>query len=218
MILAAARDIAEREGLRGLTTRKIANRIGYSVGTLYNVFANSDDLVNHLNAETLESLYQSCARAATVRPLDRTPQQPPQQAPEQMPEQMPEQTPEEMLRALARRYIAYVAAHPNLWGVVLDHSQPNGQDPPDWLEAKVTALLGLAEAALAPLFPSGTESERLHSARVLWAALYGISTLGFAGKIDKSETMTALIDTLVAYYLAGVRQLGLKLQAPANPD
>ena len=44
MAMAAAREIAEKEGLRGLTARRIAREIGYTVGTLYNLFDNLDDL------------------------------------------------------------------------------------------------------------------------------------------------------------------------------
>ena len=48
MALAAAREIAEKDGLRGLKARRISREIGYTVGTLYNVFSNLDDLIIHL--------------------------------------------------------------------------------------------------------------------------------------------------------------------------
>ena len=50
----AARELAEEEGLRGITARRIADKIGYSAGTLYNVFENLDDLIVHLNGSTLD--------------------------------------------------------------------------------------------------------------------------------------------------------------------
>jgi len=37
LIIQAATDIVERDGLAGLSAREIAKRIGYSPGTLYNV-------------------------------------------------------------------------------------------------------------------------------------------------------------------------------------
>ena len=63
MALAAAREIAEKDGLRGLKARRISREIGYTVGTLYNVFSNLDDLIIHLNGTTLDALYVSCAQA-----------------------------------------------------------------------------------------------------------------------------------------------------------
>lgn len=49
----AARGIVERDGIRGLTARNIATAIGYSPGTLYNLFDNLDDLALQINGATL---------------------------------------------------------------------------------------------------------------------------------------------------------------------
>jgi AcrR family transcriptional regulator len=57
MAVKAGLDIIEENGFSGLSTRKVASKIGYSVGTLYNVFENFDDLVFHINALTLKDLY-----------------------------------------------------------------------------------------------------------------------------------------------------------------
>ncbi len=46
-------------------------------------------------------------------------------------------------------------------------------------------------------------SERLHSARLLWSSVYGICALG--GKLNQSENMTSLADTLIEHYVAGIR-------------
>ena len=56
MALAAAQDIVKAEGLAGLSARKIAKKIGYTVGTLYLVFKNQDDLILTINARTLDAL------------------------------------------------------------------------------------------------------------------------------------------------------------------
>jgi len=45
LVLSAARGILADEGLRGLSARRLAARIGYSVGTLYNVYENVDEIV-----------------------------------------------------------------------------------------------------------------------------------------------------------------------------
>lgn len=42
--------------LRGITARRIATNIGYSPGTLYNVFVNLEDLIVQLNIDTLNEL------------------------------------------------------------------------------------------------------------------------------------------------------------------
>ena len=66
LILAAAGEIAEADGLRGLTARAIAGRIGYSPGTLYNIFADLDDVVIQLNGATLDALHETLAAVPTA--------------------------------------------------------------------------------------------------------------------------------------------------------
>ena len=46
MALAATEEIIDQQGLAGLTARKVAAGIGYTVGTLYLVFRNLDDLID----------------------------------------------------------------------------------------------------------------------------------------------------------------------------
>lgn len=46
MALTAALTILEEEGARGLTARKVATAIGYTVGTLYLVFKNQQEMVS----------------------------------------------------------------------------------------------------------------------------------------------------------------------------
>jgi len=57
LILECARGIAEKKGLRGLTARRIAADIGYAPGTIYNLFANLDNLILQLRGNTLDAFY-----------------------------------------------------------------------------------------------------------------------------------------------------------------
>ena len=56
LILDAAQDIIQVQGLAGLSAREIARRIEYSPGTIYNMFENLDDVVLHVEARVLEAL------------------------------------------------------------------------------------------------------------------------------------------------------------------
>ena len=58
----AAERIVETDGLRALTARNVADAIGYSPGTLYNLFANLDELILQLNGRTLDALHDRLAR------------------------------------------------------------------------------------------------------------------------------------------------------------
>ena len=181
MALAAAREIAKKEGLCGLTARGVAREIGYTIGTLYNLFDNLDDLIVHLNGTTLDTLYEAVAS------------------------QRLDDDPEAALHALARAYIRFTSDHPNLWSMLFDPSAPHGEQLPAWYHEKVRRLLGLAEQALASLFPAGLEKQRHHSARVLWSGLHGICSLSRAGALPKSESETAMAESLITNYVAGLR-------------
>ena len=71
LILKAATELIESDGLAGLSAREVARRIGYSPGTLYNVFDNLDDLVLTIEARLLDRL---AARLAEV-PSASSPQE-----------------------------------------------------------------------------------------------------------------------------------------------
>lgn len=181
LALTAARTVAEREGLRGVTARRVAREIGYTVGTLYNLFDDLDDLIVHLNGRTLDALYQACAAG----PLDSEP--------------------EIAVQALAERYIRFTREHPKLWNLLFEHHLPEGRELPDWYHEKIRRLFGLVELALAPLFPPGEETERHKSARVLWSSLHGICSLETAGKLAVSVSVDALAEALISNYLAGLQ-------------
>ena len=54
MAVDAAEVLVVREGYGGLTARKVAAQIGYTVGTLYLVFQNLDELVGATPEERLD--------------------------------------------------------------------------------------------------------------------------------------------------------------------
>ena len=53
LILDASQTIVERNGITGLSAREIARMIGYSPGTLYNIFENLDDVLLTLQVQLM---------------------------------------------------------------------------------------------------------------------------------------------------------------------
>jgi AcrR family transcriptional regulator len=186
MALAAAERIAESDGLRGLTARRTMRDIGYTIGTFYQLFESFDDLIVHLNGRTLDALRDACA-------------DPPLKG-----------SPEDRLRALAQRYIRFTRKHTRRWGILFEHHLPDGERLPEWHFEKIGRLLGLIEAALAPLFATGQDAERHHSARVLWSSLHGICSLEATEKLVDTETVEAMTESLILNYLSGLRARGRK--------
>jgi AcrR family transcriptional regulator len=185
LILDAARDIIESDGLAGLSAREIARRIGYSPGTIYNMYQNLDDVILRVEAGVLDALE---ARLATV--MQQTSSGP------------------EALPKLAQAYLAFTHERPKLWNLLFEHHMPAESVLPAWYQDKLEGLLRRVEEALAPLFPAGREADRQRAARVLWAGVHGITSLSTADKLSVVTTDAAsrLIDDLVRTYLAGLKQ------------
>ncbi len=181
MSLAAARELAMERGLPGLSAQRIARKIGYSVGTLYNLYENLDGLIVALNCTTLDQIYE------VLKDLP------------------PEQDPEAALLTMARGYIDFTRQHARVWRLLFEHHLPDGQQLPPWHHERIARLFGLAERALAPLFVAGEEAARHHAARVLWSSLHGMASLEAGGKLVKSESLDAMAETLVRNFITGLR-------------
>jgi AcrR family transcriptional regulator len=185
LILDAAQEIIEAQGLAGLSAREIARRIGYSPGTIYNMFANLDDVVLNVEARVLEALDK---RLSDIQQTEGAAGD------------------SGRLIRIAHEYLAFTREKPRLWNLLFEHHMPPGTDLPAWYQQKLEGLMGQVERALAPHFPPGREADCQRASRVLWAGVHGITSLSTADKLSVVTTETAgrLIDDLVSTYLAGL--------------
>lgn len=182
MALQAAEALLEREGAAGLSTRKIAAAIGYTVGSLYLVFENLDDLVIQVNARTLGQLGEWLDRAAPLHRNART-----------------------GVLELGRAYLRFAAEHRSRWELIFDRRPAPAAIPPDGYRREALALFGRVERLLAVYAPERSEAERALAARALWSGVHGVCTLALSGKLDLAGIAEAerLTDSLIENYLAG---------------
>ena len=187
LILEAAYATIETHGLSGLSAREIARRIGYSPGTIYNMFSNLDDVVLRIEARVLDALDLRLAAVLGEAGTD-----------------------EEKVLKLAQTYLAFTHEKPRLWNLLFEHHLPAGAELPDWYQHKLEGLLARVEQGLAPLMPQLHEAERKRAARVLWAGVHGITSLSTTDKLSivTTEAAGSLVADLVATYLAGLRASG----------
>src|SRR5215207_319044 len=178
MVVDAAEGTARREGLRGLSLRRIAAEIGYVPGSLYNLIGDLDDIVLHLNARTLERLSEYLkTRVDSARPAV------------------------ENAFAVADGYLDFVMAEPLLWGLILEHRLLPGTDTPAWYKRTLTATTDLVDDILRPLIAD--EAERRLAVASLWAALHGIASLATSGKLAAVHDADphAMAQQLIARFL-----------------
>jgi len=183
MALNAAEDIVAKEGYFALSTRRVATAIGYTVGTLYLVFRNFDDLILQINARTLDALSARLARA--------------------------EGEPEGVARVLAlgRAYLGFATERPRLWRMVFEHRMAAGAPLPDWYGEKVARLFGVVENALRPVLKDRPDPELMTAARVIWSGVHGICLLEVTERLEAvgSPPGAALVESLIVQYLRGLR-------------
>lgn len=183
LILDAAAAIIEAHGLAGLSAREIARRIGYSPGTIYNMFENLDDVVLNVEGRVLDALDERLAAELAKGGDQKT-----------------------LVLHLAQTYLAFTHERPKLWNLLFEHYMPGGVDTPPWYQEKLERLMSRVETAVAPLYPPDAALERQRAARVLWAGVHGITSLSTANKLSNvtSDAAALLVTDLVSNYLAGV--------------
>ncbi|MES9887759.1 MAG: TetR/AcrR family transcriptional regulator [Candidatus Sedimenticola sp. 6PFRAG1] len=187
MAMEAAEQIIVEQGHDGLTARKVASEIGYTVGTLYLNFENLDDLIMHVNARTLDRLYQVMTSGEIQNLTD-----------------------EERLIRLGQIYIHFAYGDPHLWALIFEHRLPEGRPTPEWYVEKIMQIFAVVEETLIPFAPNQKENEISQAARTLWAGVHGICILGVTQKLGDvgEESVQSLARSLIVNYLSGFTNTG----------
>ena len=182
LTLDAAERLLARSGGQGISARQIATEIGYSPGTLYNLFADLDELLLHVAARTLDAMLEEAGSALTAR------------------------DPEVALMQLAHFYFRFTRDHDAAWRLVVHYQMDAGRRLPNWYRARVGRVLAMVERAVDPLFAGRSRVERRLSALTLWAAMQGICSVGRSSAVapNPERTVMALSQDLVTNYVAGM--------------
>jgi len=160
-VIEAAVKAMNAKGLDGIHARTLAARAGISVGSIYNLFSDLDELTRIVNAQTYDELHNEVSGALETA-------------------QARNEAPRDQLLALAERYLNYVETHQTRWLAVLAFNRGRSELPPKWYLEKETSLFKVIEAAL-EAFPGAQNNKvRNNNARALWASVHGIVTIAVA--------------------------------------
>lgn len=158
-VLDAAEDIVAREGVRHVTMRRIAASVDYAPTVLYRLFANKDDLMDHLIARGYTGVREKYEQVLARQDL----------------------APLEALGEILRVYAAYALEHPNHYRMWFQTSDIRLEDNElkmrhGRLEYVVfQAWLDRIDACRAAGHFTGRTS--LEVFQVLWARLHGLISL-----------------------------------------
>jgi AcrR family transcriptional regulator len=182
MAIEAAIRILNEESPGSLSTRKVAKSIGYTVGTLYLVFKNLDELILKVNAATLDELESAIEAVSQDQP-----------------------DPISTLKAMALAYLHYAQDHFARWSLLFTHQLPTDQPVPNWFDAKVAAVFEKVQAPLHEIHPDCDEQTCLQAAREIWSGVHGACDLGLKGKLSLGGEFKAdlLVESLIENYLVG---------------
>lgn len=178
MALHSTAELIAADGLGELSIRKIAGKMGYTSGTLYQLFPNLDALVFEVNTETLKRLLEQARQQDFGRSARHS------------------------LKGLAQTYLEFASEHRNQMSAVFEHHSGRRGEAPDSYAAIVIDLVTLSAMAIAHLVPD--VSRREIEGRVLWSALYGLVTLELAENQSVIYDTSELIETLVETYVSGL--------------
>lgn len=187
MVLRAAETIVIERGFAALTMRKIAMEMGYTVGSIYMVFANMADLVMQMNARTLDEIAGQLEQVQDVAPAV-------------------------CIEELARTYLQYANLNFHRWSLIFEYRLPDDFAIPEAYQKKVDTIFGGLEAQFARLAPGCSEAEKKLAARALWAGIHGVCMLSLTGKmaIAGANDLEDSVVLLVRNFIKGWRDSMVK--------
>ena len=185
LIAQAGKKIIQTKGLEALTARAVARAVGYSPGTIYNLFRDLDALVLAVNYETLGMLREVCETCIVAVPHGIA-----------------------RIRVLAHAYIDFAVANPRLWlALFAQDGQPARPSKlPGWYHERLADLFEFLERNLQQsLNLSAADSQR--DARLFWACMHGITTLKLDGRLRLAgiTDATSLTDAMLARLFGGMQ-------------
>ncbi len=146
LIVDAGHALMAEVGFARFSAREVAKRVGYSVGTIYNLFGSYDRLVLAINTRTF-GLWAAHLRARLA------------------------ESGKDRIAALVRGYFAFARAHPHLWMAIYDHRLPPGMAMPEVDEAARGELTAIVAAEVARAL--GAEAGAAALTRSLVATVHG---------------------------------------------
>jgi AcrR family transcriptional regulator len=149
------RQMAEH-GFGRFSARQVARAIGYSVGTIYNLFPSLDHLLLAINTRTFilwtDYLLARLERAGSDR-----------------------------IRALVEAYFNFARENRNLWMAIYDHRLPPGMTMPEEDAGRRAMLTGIVVREVAEVVRDCPHEEVQHLARSLIATVHGHCTFDLNG-------------------------------------
>lgn len=194
LVIAAVIDFLQAQPAQALSLRQIAKMVGYSPGTLINLFGSYAHLLLAVNACTLDQI-SDCLKKALSKAEGMNAQQ--------------------QLQLFAQEYLVFSQQHTFQWRLLFELRL--NEEVPIWQQNRINYLFDLIELRLKQLAPKAELLELKQATRTIWASVHGICALEVDNKIFASSDITgqSMIKSLIDNYLAS---WSLSTQATATTN
>jgi len=150
MVLQAAEDIVHEQGFSALKVRKIAADIGYTVGSIYMVFANMNDLNMHIKARTWQKLLlyleQNLDEPVALATIEKS----------------------------AAAYLDFTVLNKGLWCMLFEHQPLMGEVVPDWYLQQSNQVFEFFYVLLKQMHSRHSDEQVHLAAQVLVKGIQGV--------------------------------------------
>lgn len=181
MILTEGHRQMSEAGFTRFSAREVAKRIGYSIGTIYNVFGSYDQLILAINGRTLD-LWLAYLRAR----LDGTSN--------------------DRLRTAIDAYFKFAINNRHAWSALYDFRLPETESMPEYYQRKVTDITEVVVREIAAALPPAYADHAPVLARSLLATVHGHcfftlnGTFRLLGESDPLEAALDRVNDALARY------------------
>lgn len=146
----------EEVGFARFSAREVAKRVGYAVGTIYNVFGTLDHLFVAVNTRTFGLWADSVEKALASGPQDA-------------------------VATLVDAYFAFALNNRNLWNAIYDHHLPSGMDLEQEDRDMRARLTGAVARVVETVLPESRREAAGPITRSLVATVHGHCALEISG-------------------------------------
>ncbi len=184
LIVKTAESMLVKEGISGVSARKIATKIGYTPGSIYIFFSSIDELILRVNANTLEEIH-----AVIVKAIANS-----------------KGKPAAAIENLAHAYMDYAKRNLKRWRAIYELSYSEDHDLPKWYSDVVEQIFSEIDAELYK-YTACYKEARIQS-QVLWASVHGIVSLVLTQKLSsvKGGSATAILESFISGFISSLKK------------
>ena len=185
LALICAEQILDENRNSPISTRQIAAKMGYTVGTLYQLYSNLSELLLHVNSRSLKLLKQDCQQSFN-----------------------PSEAPIKNIQTFALIYSGFSKNYQYRWQLIFDHQIFVQVSKPFWYREQISSLFQMVEKELIRLKPDIMPVQLRQTAFLIWSAVHGICVLSNEQSmrqnlIDFPIEQDAQIRDFIENYLSG---------------